>query len=399
MSDTVEQVNAHLAELTGSPAGRPVGSAANRAAETYIAGVLAGAGYEVEQQSFDCIDWRLEDAGLWIGEQSLPVIANPYSPPCDVTAPFVAVASLEELESAEFAGRVVVLHGELTQSALFPRNYPFFTVEAHQRIAELLEQKHATAVVCVSSAAADPAPIIEDGDFGLPSVTTPAGAGAALLASSEPVTVRVRSAAHAGRAANVIGRRAAPDRAKIVLCAHFDTKPGTPGALDNAAGVATILSLAATLAAAKPDTNLEIVAFNGEDHYAAPGEVAYMNGCGSEFGRIALVVNIDGVGLKGQPSTVAFFNCPEVWAEQAHAAMAQWPQIEETAPWPEGDHSIFAMQGVPCIALTSGGIHALIDNVLHTPNDTLDRVAPGQIATVVDFLASLLTQIGPPRAW
>jgi aminopeptidase YwaD len=150
------------------------------------------------------------------------------------------------------------------------------------------------------------------------------------------------------------------------------------------------------LAAAGPVTNLEIVAFNGEDHYAAPGEVAYINGCGSEFGRISLVVNVDGVGLKDQAATVAFFNCPAEWAGEVRAEMAGRSRLEEAEPWPEGDHSVFAMRGVPCIALTSGGIHALIDGIIHTPDDTLDLVEPAQIAAVVDFLAALLTRIGPP---
>jgi aminopeptidase YwaD len=394
---TVARIRAHLTELTRSPGGRPVGSAANRDAEAYIGEVLLATGYEVERQPFDCIDWRLDGIELRIDGQPRPAIANPYSPPCDITGPFVAVESLAELESAELRGRIAVLHGELTSGPLFPRNYPFFTVEEHQRIVELLEQKGPQAVITVSHIAGNPAPIIEDGDFTLPSVTVPAGVGPLLLAVDGPISLRVRSVAQPGRSANVIGRRPAPDRAKIVLCAHFDTKPGTPGALDNAAGVAAVLALAERLAGESLGTNLEIVAFNGEDHYAAPGEVAYINGCGSEFGRISLVVNVDGVGLKGEAATVAFFNCPEGWAEKTRAEMAARPRLEESDPWPEGDHSIFAMRGVPCIALTSDGIHALIDGIIHTSNDTLDLVEPAQIAAVVDFLAALLTRIGPPR--
>ena len=95
---------------------------------------------------------------------------------------------------------------------------------------------------------ADPAPIIEDGDFTLPSVTVPADVGALLLAAEgAPVTLRIRATSEPGRGANVIGRLAHPARDKIVLCAHFDTKPGTPGALDNAAGVAAVMALAKSL--------------------------------------------------------------------------------------------------------------------------------------------------------
>lgn len=391
-----EIIRAHLTALIASASGRPVGSAANRAAETYIAAILSDAGLEVEHQEFDCIDWQLDGAELWLGDGPLPVIANPFSPACDVTASLVSAGSLLELKRADMRGKTAILHGHLTTTSLFPKNYPFFTVDEHRQIIELLEKGQPQAVITVSSRSANPAPIIEDGDFAIASVTVSAEVGAVLIDAGAPVTVRVRSTKKPGQAANVIGRRAHPARDKIVLSAHFDTKPGTPGALDNAAGVTAILALAGRLATSDLDINLEIVAFNGEDHYAAPGEMAYINKCGNEFGRIALLINIDGVGLRDQASTVAFFNCEEKWMEAVRGAMDAWPWIEESAPWPEGDHSIFAMQGVPCLALTSGGIHALIDEVIHTPQDTLDIVAPEQIAVTVEFLTELLRKIGPP---
>ena len=397
MSDTT-RIEEHLAALVRWPGGRPVGSPANHAAEAYIADTLRAAGYEVEHQGFDCVAWRLDGVDLWVGDGPLPVTANPYSPPADVTAPLAAVADLAELEATDLTGRIALLHGALAAEPLFPRNYPFFTYEEHQRIADLLEQKGARAVIAVSPMHGNPAPIIEDGDFGLPSVTVGADVGAVLLlAERAAITLRLRSAARTGRAANVIGRRAHPSRDKLVLSAHFDTKPGTPGALDNAAGVATLLALAERLAGAPPPTNLEFVFFNGEDHYAAPGEVAYIAGCGGEFGRIALVINVDGVGLRDASATVAFFNCPEAWAEATRATMRRRPGIEEIEPWPQGDHSLFAMQGVPCIALTSGGIFSLIDSLIHTPNDTLDRLDPARLAPTVEFLSDLLAQPLPGK--
>ncbi len=400
MSDgpTADAIRAHLAALTQWPAGRPVGSPANHAAETTIAAALADAGYEVERQGFDCLDWRLEGAELWMGDGPLPVMANPYSPAGDVTASLVAVASLAELEGAVLAGRIALLHGALAAEPLFPRHFPFYVHEEHRRIADLLESKGARAVIAASAVAVNPPPIIEDGDFTLPSVTVGEDVGAVLLAAEgAPVTLRVRSTTRPGRGANVIGRRAQATRDKLVLCAHFDTKPGTPGAMDNAAGVATVLALAARLAA-MPPTNLEVVAFNGEDHYAAPGETAYLAVCGGDFGRIALVVNIDGIGLRDAPTTLAFFNCPADWADSVRGVMKAQPDLEEVAPWPQSDHSIFAMRGVPCVAVTSGGIFGQLDSVIHTPADTPDRLDPLRMATAVDFLAELLARRLPARA-
>src|SRR5690606_3555535 len=140
--------------------------------------------------------------------------------------------------------KIALLHGELTEMPLFPRNYPFFIFETHQQIIDLLEAGRPLAVITVAPSNVSPAPVIEDGDFGISSVTMARDVGAVLADATEPVTVRVRSTSRPGRAANVIARLAHPSREKVVITAHFDTKPGTPGALDNAAGVATMLSLA-----------------------------------------------------------------------------------------------------------------------------------------------------------
>lgn len=389
------RVASHLAALVRSPEGRPVGSAANHAAEDSIAGALLAAGYDVERQGFDCVEWHAAGVELRLAASELAARVNPYSPACDLVAPAVAVSSVGKLEASELAGRIALLHGPLTAEPLFPRNFPFFTVEEHQQVVDLLEEKGARAVIAVGHTA-NPAPVIEDGDFTVPSVTVPADVGALLLAAEgAPIALRIRATSRPGRGANVIGRLAHPSRDKIVLCAHFDTKPGTPGALDNAAGVAAVLALAEELAAGPP-TNVEVVAFNGEDHYASPGQVAYLAGCGGDFGRIALVVNIDGVGLRQAATTMAFFGCPEAWADAARAEMNRRTGLEEAAPWPQGDHSLFAMRGVPCVALTSAGIHDLIDRIIHTPADTLDILDPIRIAETVGFLNHLLTHLGPP---
>ncbi|MEW6243932.1 MAG: M28 family peptidase [Bacillota bacterium] len=39
----------------------------------------------------------------------------------------------------------------------------------------------------------------------------------------------------------MIGRKRGARGGKAVICAHYDTKPGTPGALHNASGMAALL--------------------------------------------------------------------------------------------------------------------------------------------------------------
>ena len=64
---------------------------------------------------------------------------------------------------------------------------------------------------------------------------------------------------------------------KITVFAHIDAKDGTPGALDNGAGVVVLLLLAELLQDYDGGVELELVALNGEDYYSAAGEMQYWN--------------------------------------------------------------------------------------------------------------------------
>lgn len=80
--------------------------------------------------------------------------------------------------------------------------------------------------------------------------------------------VELRSFAYGGRDhRNVVARRpgADPDRPGVLVGAHLDTVPGTPGADDNASGVAVLLEVARLLAGEPTRAPLELVGFNLEE--------------------------------------------------------------------------------------------------------------------------------------
>jgi Zn-dependent M28 family amino/carboxypeptidase len=65
---------------------------------------------------------------------------------------------------------------------------------------------------------------------------------------------------------NIVGRRSAPRGAPvIILGAHFDSVQGTPGADDNASGVAVVLEAARQLSRARLRSELLFCAFNLEE--------------------------------------------------------------------------------------------------------------------------------------
>ncbi|MBI4499807.1 MAG: M28 family peptidase [Gemmatimonadetes bacterium] len=66
---------------------------------------------------------------------------------------------------------------------------------------------------------------------------------------------------------NIVATRAGalPDRDRVLVAAHYDSVRGTPGADDNASGVAGLLEIARILSGTRPAATVELVAFNLEE--------------------------------------------------------------------------------------------------------------------------------------
>lgn len=67
---------------------------------------------------------------------------------------------------------------------------------------------------------------------------------------------------------NLVARRGDPDAPRLVVGAHYDVHGDTPGADDNASGVAVLIELARVLADYRPDRGLELVAYTLEEQPA-----------------------------------------------------------------------------------------------------------------------------------
>lgn len=80
--------------------------------------------------------------------------------------------------------------------------------------------------------------LLEDSDFVIPSVTVSRQDGLFMVENAGATAkLNIISERRESTGSNVIGRRRGNSDRKIVICAHYDTKPGTPGAMDNAAGI------------------------------------------------------------------------------------------------------------------------------------------------------------------
>ena len=264
-----------------------------------------------------------------------------------------------------------------------PKNFVFYNPEEHQRIISLLEQGQPAAIVCATgrnsslAGGAYPFPLIEDGDFDVPSVYMTEEEGLRLVQyAGSTAEVASNSTRIPGKGYNVIGRKGDPSGGRLVVTAHIDAKKGTPGAIDNATGVIILLLLAELLRDYAGKTQVELTAFNGEDYYAVPGQMLFLRQNQERFHEILLNINIDGAGLKQGPSAFSFYNLPEKVEKDVRECIRPFDGIVEGEQWPQGDHSIFIQMGCPAVAVSSDGLISHMDNqdITHTPKDNPEIV-------------------------
>ena len=200
-----------------------------------------------------------------------------------------------------------------------------------------------------------------------------------------------------------------PELPMLLLGAHYDGPPGSPGADDNASGVAVLLETARLLAGTTPRRTIKLVAFTleepqgfarfliGSDHYA---RLARQNGeeyavalilesvgyCDHREGsqRLPTLVRVPGVSrgdflavIGNQPSK----EFAEGFAQVASRTVPELRVIPYCAPpllarlIPDlflSDHASFWAQGYPALMLTD--TVPLRNPHYHQPTDTVETL-------------------------
>jgi aminopeptidase YwaD len=275
----VEQAGNYLVKLCVEIESRRLGSAGNQAAADFFAATVSSFGFTAECPSFDCIDWLTEGVTLTAGDARFTASASPYSLGCQASAPLAVLSTMEALAAADLSQQIVLLRGDIAKEQLMPKNFPFYNPDHHRQMIALLEAKNPLAIIAATgrdlamAGGLYPFPLIEDGDFDIPSVYLTDIEGERLAAyAGRLISLESRASRIPATGRNVIARKGMARDGRLVLLAHLDAKPGTPGATDNASGLIVMLLLAELLADYAGRLGIEIAALNGEDYFATPGE-------------------------------------------------------------------------------------------------------------------------------
>lgn len=403
LSQTAYQHLVYLAQTIGA---RPIGSANNRKAGSSIQQYFKQWGLQVRLQEYPCADWKSHHIHLNLDCATLRAAVNPFSPSCDVQVPLAAVGTLDELQQTDLSGKIAVLYGALVGQEQTPPaeviiteadspaadgQAPAVTIHIVQpaSFAQILQDKTPAAVILVHPHPRTCQPLIENWEFPIPSATAPAESGRALLqANGQTARLQITSRTEPSTTCNVIGSLPGERSERLMLCAHYDTKHNTPGAYDNASGTAVLLALAEQFASLPHRYALEFTAFSGEES-GGTDVAAYLDDS-PDLEHILALINIDGVGQITASNNATAVSGSEQFNALVRQVVDQFPGVVWTKPWASGDHYAFAMQGVPCIPVST----CSPAEIKHTPQDTVDWISPDGLGEAARLVHSLVQMLG-----
>jgi Zn-dependent M28 family amino/carboxypeptidase len=209
----------------------------------------------------------------------------------------------------------------------------------------------------------------------------------------------------------------------IVIGAHYDSVRGSPGANDNASGVAALLELARMLHAQPVAREVRFVAFVNEEppyfYSDAMGSLHYARHAAARGDRIQAMLSLETIGYYSSEANSQRYPFPFRLFYPAHGnfigfvgnlrsralvrqaiasfrASAQFPSEGVAAPgWVMGigwsDHWSFWQAGYRAIMVTDTALFRYAP--YHTSGDRPDRVDTESLARVVDGLRAVVLDL------
>lgn len=327
---------------------RVAGTAATETASQYLTNQYQKAGYETEIQTFTYPKFRDLGSTLVIGGQSLEGWAYNGSIAGQISGRLVAIPN--DGQPSDFAS--VPVKGAI---AIARRGGMTFS----QKV------KHASDAGAIAIVIVNNEPKNVRGTL----TTQPAIPVIGLSgAEGDPLMNRARTTATIATlkvntqkdavARNVIAHLPGVAQPKLIVGAHYDSVPGSPGANDNASGTAVVLAIARQLSRSPLSQQIWFIAFDGEED-GLQGSQAFVNRATPQFlSNLKGMLNFDMVAVNptlqmdGSLSLKSFTKVDETMMKNPALRLGS------------SDHASFKSQNVPVLFFNRG-----YEPNYHSPND------------------------------
>lgn len=375
---------------------RPIGTESNERISEFLQGISVKMGYDVISLDFDCYRWEKGESFIGFRGNRLNLFPGPFSKSFVGEAEIVRISTLEELRNFNITGKIALLDGMLTREPLMPKDFPFYYPDEHKSIIDLFENKKPKAIIAITDkhpmCGLNPFPLFEDGNFSIPSAYIGKNTGDKIVDETNSLRINLISNKVKSSGRQIIASKKGRNKGKIVVCAHMDTKYGTVGAIDNAAGVEVLFQIMKNLQNYDGLYDFDFVPFNGEEYYGVCGQLGYLKFVENQETEIKLVINIDSPGHIDSKTAISTYNFTDKKNQWIDKIIAKSAGIVKGSDWIAGDHAMFAFQGIPCVAVTSSNLSDTVLELTHTPNDTIENIEKCILKETSQFLTDLIKE-------
>jgi len=206
---------------------------------------------------------------------------------------------------------------------------------------------------------------------------------------------------------NIVAEKKGKKATEILICAHYDSTPNSPGANDNGSGTLALLDLAEKLSKRDFNNTIRFVSFDAEE-WNKIGSTMYVEGrkqkiTGNKTGlktkisrylkkqtdldKIKAVINIDTVGSGDKICSITskkYVDAVRSGAKDSGIVV----EVREGYDAPQFDGWPFHTEGIPVIHLVVSPY-----KYFHTPQDTKDKIEPRFIKDVTELVESIVDKL------
>ncbi|MCD6594744.1 M20/M25/M40 family metallo-hydrolase [bacterium] len=194
----------------------------------------------------------------------------------------------------------------------------------------------------------------------------------------ERVKVHTEQEKFIGKSHNVIAEIPGKTDRTIILTAHYDSTPSSPGAQDNAAGCVEMLDIAKSLAGKKFERTIKFI-FCGSEEMGLLGSKAFSESHIDELDKIDFLINLDVGGNPFNPVFARALGTEKLQNFIEGFARSNGLPIDVSQNIYSSDSMPFARFGIPSVSIGRGGIssrgHSPYDTTDRTCNEALDDIA------------------------
>ena len=176
------------------------------------------------------------------------------------------------------------------------------------------------------------------------------------------------------------------DDETLIIGAHYDTTPNSPGANDNGSGVAAALVVAEELSDDELPFDLRFVLF-GSEEIGLNGSFAYVGGLGEgESEKILAMINLDVVGT-GELTGIGTESMVELAVETAADIGFDLGTVDLGTGY-GSDHIAFMLAGIDVIFLFADDV-----TYINSPLDTLEHLQAKPLAQSVELTLEVIGRL------